>query len=140
MAAKRVGGGCVVVVVEQKMVQCVVVVAIAAGGDGGRGVAEVDDEIEVPVAEAAVRGDLVEGGMVGRGVDAGQARLLRLGEEAVSAIAVGHGGDGWFGGIVLRRRAGQEIAAGAGLVSRVVRQEILQQPRRCLACSRRGGG
>jgi hypothetical protein len=35
----------------------------------------------------------------------------------------------------VRRRGGEQVAAGALFVSRVEGEEVLEQPRRCLACT-----
>jgi hypothetical protein len=52
----------------------------------------------------------------------------------MSAVAGGHCGDGWSIRVVLRRRSREEVPAGSLLVAGVVCEEVLEQPRRCLAC------
>jgi hypothetical protein len=51
----------------------------------------------------------------------------------VAAVPEGHGGDCRGFGVVRRRGACQQVAAGAFFVSRVVCEEVLEQPRRRLA-------
>jgi hypothetical protein len=53
----------------------------------------------------------------------------------MSAVAGGHCGDGRFTGVVLRRRGREQIPACPLLVAGVVCEKVLEQPRRCLACT-----
>jgi hypothetical protein len=53
----------------------------------------------------------------------------------MSAVAGGHCGDRWFVRVVLRRRSGEKVPARPLLVPGVVCEEVLEQPRRCLACT-----
>lgn len=94
---------------------------------------EVDDDVEVPPAFLAVRGDLVYRCLVERLVSTRKVRLLRLGVEHVSAVPVRHGGGRWLLGIVRWRGTGEEVAPSAFFVAGVVGKEVLEQARRCLA-------
>jgi hypothetical protein len=105
-------------------------------GSGLRAIATgVDRDVYVPATLLAVRGDFEGGRELSIRARVGQARLLVLGEQGVPAVALRDGGDGRFGRVVLRRRARQQVAASALLVARVVGEEVLEQPRRCLACT-----
>jgi hypothetical protein len=53
----------------------------------------------------------------------------------MSAVAGRHCCDGRFARIVLWRRSREKIPASALLVAGVVCEEVLEQPRRCLACT-----
>lgn len=126
---------------EDEVVERVVVAAVAAGRvPGGVVCAEVDDDVNVPAAFGAVRGDLVDGGRARGLAHARQLRLLALGEERVSAVAGGHGGEGGLGAVEGRRGGSQQVAASALFVAGVVGKEVLQQARRCLAWASRSAG
>lgn len=95
-------------------------------------VLEVDNDVDVPVALCAVGCDFV-GKAVAVSSDWQQA-LLVFPHKRMSAVASRHRGLSVLAFSELGRSASEEVAASSVFAARVVCEEILQQPWRCLAC------
>lgn len=121
----------------EKVVQGIVCVPSSAPLALAMIVAVVDNDINMPTALLAIGGNLVDGVGVWLAPGLDGDGLLVLCEEVVSAVPKGHGGNGWSICIVLRRGAGQQVAAGALFMAGVVCEEVLEEPWRCLACTAR---
>lgn len=119
----------------EKVVQSIVCVPSAAPLALAIIVAVVGDDINMPTALLAVGGNFVDGVGVWLAPGLDRDGLLVLCEEVVPTVPKGHGGDGWSICIVLRRGAGQQVAAGALFMTGVVCEEVLEEPWRCLACT-----
>ena len=66
--------------------------------------------------------------------------MLMLDQQRMAAVPKRHCGRSWFIGVEVRGRAGQDVAASTLFISRVVYEEVLQQPWRCLAWERGSAG
>ena len=109
----------------EKVVQSIVCVPSATPLALAIIIAVVGDDINMPTALLAVGGNLVDGVGVWLALGLDGDGLLVLCEEVVSAVPKWHGGDGCGICIVLRRRAGQQVAAGALFLAGVVCEEVL---------------
>jgi hypothetical protein len=53
----------------------------------------------------------------------------------MSAVSVGYCSDGWFLGVMVRWWGREEVPSGSFFVAGIICEEVLEQPRRCLACA-----
>jgi hypothetical protein len=117
------------------MVQEVFGVTFPTDSTIGAIAAEVHNNIYVPSTLLTERGDFVYSCLIRFFAWDRQLTLFVLCQEGMSAVSLGYRGHWWSSGIVLRRCTRQEVAASSLFESRVIGEEVLEQPRRCLACT-----
>lgn len=118
-----------------EMVQEVLGIPLLTDSAVGAAIAEVHHDIDVPPTRRTVGGDFVIGRLGGLLLRRGDLGLVGLEHEGVSAVAVGHSSGGGSVWVVMGRRRGEEVPASAVFVAGIVCEQVLEQPRRCLACA-----
>ena len=115
------------------MVDGVTAIIGAAGLGLANTISKGNEQIQMPTASLAQGRNLVYGIRYRIFASRGQLALLCLGQENMSAVPGGDGGTGRLVWIEGRGRACEQVATRSLFISRVICEEVLEQPRRRFA-------